>query len=53
MPQLKNTNVFIPTDVEPYNYLSIEDYVSSIVQYLEVYTQKRNQNVSFYLPAIK
>ncbi|MDU6179937.1 MAG: helicase C-terminal domain-containing protein, partial [Staphylococcus lugdunensis] len=40
MPQLKNTNVFIPTDVEPYNYLSIEDYVSSIVQYLEVYTQK-------------
>ena len=39
MPQLKNTNVFIPTDVEPYNYLSIEDYVSSIVQYLEVYTQ--------------
>ncbi|MBL7565254.1 helicase C-terminal domain-containing protein [Staphylococcus saccharolyticus] len=33
----KNTNVFIPTDIETYNYKNIDDYVASIVDYLFEY----------------
>ena len=34
----KNTNVFIPSDVTPYNYKNIDDYVASIVNYVIEYT---------------
>ncbi|MFB2002748.1 helicase C-terminal domain-containing protein [Staphylococcus warneri] len=34
----KNTNVFIPSDVAPYNYKNIDDYVASIVNYVIEYT---------------
>lgn len=34
----KNTNVFIPSDVAPYNYKNIDDYVASIVNYAIEYT---------------
>ncbi|MBO0377480.1 helicase C-terminal domain-containing protein [Staphylococcus warneri] len=34
----KKTNVFIPSDVAPYNYKNIDDYVASIVNYVIEYT---------------
>lgn len=34
----KNTNVFIPSDVAPYNYKNNDDYVASIVNYAIEYT---------------
>ncbi|MEB6611508.1 helicase C-terminal domain-containing protein [Staphylococcus pasteuri] len=34
----KNTNVFIPSDVAPYNYKNVDDYVASIVNYVIEYT---------------
>ena len=34
----KNTNVFVPSDVAPYNYKNIDDYVASIVNYVIEYT---------------
>ncbi|BGE82413.1 helicase C-terminal domain-containing protein [Staphylococcus petrasii] len=33
----KNTNIYIPSDVASYNYKNIDDYVASIVDYLEEY----------------
>lgn len=33
----KNTNVFIPSDVSSYNFKNIEDYVASIVDYIQEY----------------
>ncbi|GGG85098.1 ATP-dependent helicase [Staphylococcus pragensis] len=33
----KNTNIYIPSDVVSYNYKNIDDYVASIVDYLEEY----------------
>ena len=48
-----HTNVFVPNDVETYNYKNLDDYVASIVDYIVEYITVTQSNVLSYLQAIK
>ena len=48
-----NTNVYIPSDVSSYNFKNIDDYVASIVDYIQEYvtiTDSKCLSVIYKLP---
>ena len=48
-----HTNVFVPNDVETYNYKNLNDYIASIVDYIVEYITVTQSKCLVLLQAIK